>query len=309
MSRIFIVGAGLIGLATGRALLAASHHVTFIDTDRARVAELTECGLDAQPQFDLRGEGESFIVITLPTPAAAGRAGPGYDLTILREGVRSIGRALATADSRHIVVMRSTVPPRTTDGMVRHLLERISGKRAGSGFDLVCLPEFLRPAHADHDAQWPVLTVIGAQDQRVADRVARELAPFGGAHHRVGSTAAAEMIKCAYLLQRSVNAAFWTEMSHVAQRLGIESGQISHVLSAHHEPMSGPEAYEVKDAEAFLISAAEAGAPVPLLAAAVATSAHERHVLARRALPRRRDNGPGLISLDPLTAAAPNGRS
>ena len=309
MSRIFVVGAGRIGLATGRALHAAGHHVTFVDTDRARVVELIELGLDARAQLELHGDGESFIVITLPTPTAGGRTGPGYDLTSLREGVRSIGRALATADSRHIIVMRSTVPPRTTDGMVRHLLERISGKRAGSGFDLVCLPEFLRPDHADHDAQWPVLTVIGAQDQRVADRVACELAPFGGAHYRVGSTAAAEMIKCAYVLQRSVKAAFWTEISHVAQRFGIESGQISGVLSADHELTGGPGAPEVKDSEAFLIAAAEAGVPVPLLAAAVATRAHERHVLARRAVPRRRDTGPRLISLDPLTAAVPNGRS
>jgi transcription elongation factor GreA len=39
-SRIFIVGSGVVGAATGEGFLAAGHKVTFIDVSAPRVAEL-----------------------------------------------------------------------------------------------------------------------------------------------------------------------------------------------------------------------------------------------------------------------------
>jgi UDPglucose 6-dehydrogenase len=317
VSRIFIVGAGQVGLATGRALLGAGHGVTYIDTDPERVADLCLRGVDARPELKLAGEGEAFIVLTLPTPAAVGRPGAGYDLGPLREGVRAVGRALAGADSRHIVVLRSTVPPGTTDGMVRHLLERVSGKRAGIGFDLACLPEFLRPGHDDHDTQWPVLTVVGTQDPRLADRITRELAPFGGVQQRVSSAAAAEMIKCVYVARRAVDAAFWGEISAVCEHFELDVAQIGAALDEHEHLAawnSGDHDHRPKDTGGFLTLAADAGIGVPVLTAAA--EAGRSHQLPGRIVPRRREvaraelagSGAGLIMLDRPAAAVPNGR-
>jgi len=279
VSRIFIVGAGRVGTATGRALRSAGHQVSFVDTDPHRVAELLDAGLDARPLLDLRGEPDSFVVVALPVPVVPARTGSGYYLSILRDGIRAIGRALGAADARHVVVIRSAVPPNTTDGLVRHTLERISGKRAGAGFDLVCHPEFLRPGHTDHDAQWPALTVIGAQDRRVADRVARELAPFGGVRHLVGSAAAAELIKGVHDLRRSVTAVFWAEIESAAGRLGADAGQVARTLADDGTSWiaradSGPP--PAQDAEAFLAAITEAGAAMPVLSAALAGSASRR---------------------------------
>ena len=67
-SRIFIVGSGVVGAATGEGFLAAGHKVTFIDVSPARVAELAGRGLDVRTEIDLSGEPESFIFLTLPTP-------------------------------------------------------------------------------------------------------------------------------------------------------------------------------------------------------------------------------------------------
>src|SRR5689334_3572006 len=128
LSRIFIVGSGVVGSATGRGLASAGHTVTFVDISPARLAELADEGLDARPALDLAGEPESFIFLTLPTP----NRGASYDLTALRQGAEDVGRALAQADARHVVVVRSTVPPGTTQDVVRPAVERTSGLREGT---------------------------------------------------------------------------------------------------------------------------------------------------------------------------------
>jgi UDPglucose 6-dehydrogenase len=348
VSRIFIIGAGTVGLATGRALRGAGQQVTFIESDPERLAGLCARGLDARPVLSLAGEPESFIVLTVPTwpagavqpaaptlpagagqpagavpPVFAGEAQPGYDLTALRAAVRAVGRALAHADSPHIVVIRSTVPPGTTDGIVRHLLERVSGKREGAGFELACQPEFLRPGHADHDAQWPVLTVIGSKDRRIADRVAQELAPFGGVHQFVDSAQSAEMIKCVHVVQRAVNAGLWDELARVCRRWEIEIDPIAQALAQDGQlwdwapPRTGrltqtraasgrrlPEEFARADAEGFLGLATDAGVSTPILAAALTVAGPERSLT--DLLPRQ--DSAVTITLDHRTPAAPNGR-
>jgi UDPglucose 6-dehydrogenase len=76
VSRIFIVGSGVVGSATGRALLRAGHRVTFVDVAPRRVAALAAEGLDARSEMDLSGEPEAFIWLCLPTPIDA----TGYQL-------------------------------------------------------------------------------------------------------------------------------------------------------------------------------------------------------------------------------------
>src|SRR3712207_534354 len=75
-SRIFIVGSGVVGSATGEGFLAAGHRVTFIDISLPRVEELKARGLDARTELDLSDEPDSFVFLTLPTPNDGRR----YDL-------------------------------------------------------------------------------------------------------------------------------------------------------------------------------------------------------------------------------------
>ena len=67
-SRVFIVGSGVVGTATGTGLLAAGNTVTFIDISVPRVRQLQAQGLDARTELDLASEPDSFIFLTLPTP-------------------------------------------------------------------------------------------------------------------------------------------------------------------------------------------------------------------------------------------------
>jgi UDPglucose 6-dehydrogenase len=276
MATIFVVGSGVVGTATGRGFAHAGHDVAFIDVSPARLAELTAAGLDARDHLDLAGVPEAFIFLTLPTPNDGNR----YDLTALRHGTASVGRALASAVGVHTVVVRSTVPPRTTNELVTSLLERHSGRREGRDFVVAANPEFLRAASADDDFRWPWMTVIGARSARVRERLSDLLEPFGGQLRVFDDPTVAELVKCAHNLYNATKISFWNEIWLICQELGIEHDLVSSTVADSAEGsfnrqygIRGGAPYGgvclPKDTCGFLGFSAELGVRMPLLQAVV----------------------------------------
>ncbi|HKS99612.1 MAG TPA: hypothetical protein VJT31_08805 [Rugosimonospora sp.] len=288
MARIFIFGAGVVGLATGRGFRHMGHRVTFVDIAAERVRAQRAEGLDARAELDLRGEPESFIFLTLPTPHAGRR----YDLTAFERGVRDVGRALGEADAVHTVVVRSTVPPGTTEELVRPLLEKASGRTEGLGFCLASNPEFLRAASAAEDFRWPWMTVVGARSARVRERLGGILTPFGGELRFFDQPATAEMIKCAHNLYNAAKISFWNEMWRVCRETGVPHDDVASTVARSAEgsfninygirggaPYGG--ACLPKDTNGFLGYAAELGVAMPLLSAVVQVNDEVADLVAR----------------------------
>ncbi len=277
--RIFVVGSGVVGTATGLGFLAAGHHVTFVDVAEARVRDLRARGLDARRRLDLSGEPESFVLLTLPTP----NVGAAYDLSAFTAGTESVGRALRDVTVRHTVVVRSTVPPGTTDGLVRTTLEGASGRRAGEGFGLASNPEFLRAATAEQDFAHPWMTVIGCADPATTERLRGLLAPFGGELRTFDDPAAAELVKCAHNVYNATKISFWNEMWLVARRIGVDADAVSTTVARSAEASINP-LYGIrggapyggvclpKDTNGLLGYAAGIGVDMPLLRAVVETN-------------------------------------
>jgi UDPglucose 6-dehydrogenase len=236
VDRIYIVGSGVVGKATGQGFAHMGHSVTLIDVLPERVAALTAEGLNAQIGIDLRDVPESYIFLTLPTPHDGRR----YDLSAFEQGVRDVGTALRDAPAMHTVVVRSTVPPRTTEELVKPLLEEASGKREGVGFALASNPEFLRAASAADDFRWPWMTVIGARSKRVQERMAQLLTPFGGELRVFDNPTTTEMIKCAHNIYNATKISFWNEMWLVCQDLGIEHDDVAGTVARSAEGSFNP---------------------------------------------------------------------
>jgi UDPglucose 6-dehydrogenase len=227
----------VVGAATGEGFLAADHKVTFIDVSLPRVAELAARGLDVRTELDLAGEPESFIFLTLPTPNDGHR----YDLSAFTAGTASVGKALATATARHIVVVRSTVPPGTTEGLVRSTLEENSKLAAGEGFALAANPEFLRAVSAAQDFANPWMTVIASRDSETFERLRALLSPFGGELRAFENPAEAEFVKCAHNISNATKISFWNEMWLVAQKLGLDLDPIAATVARSAEGSINPE--------------------------------------------------------------------
>src|SRR5882724_8286917 len=114
VERIYIVGSGVVGKATGQGFVHMGHDVTLVDVLPERVAALRAEGLNAQVGIDLRDAPESYLFLTLPTP----NVGRQYDRSAFEQGVRDVGAALRDASAMHTVVVCSTDPPGTTEDLV-----------------------------------------------------------------------------------------------------------------------------------------------------------------------------------------------
>lgn len=278
MARIFIVGSGVVGIATGRGFVDAGHQVTFVDVLPSRIDQLRSEGFDATSALDL-GDESAFVFLTLPTPHEGRR----YNLSAFDQGVEDVGHAIAASGAVHTVIVRSTVPPCTSDERVLPLLERTSGKQLGSGFELASNPEFLRAVSAAEDFRNPWMTVIASRSPRTQESLRALLAPFGGEMRVFDDPKVAEFIKCAHNIFNAAKISFWNEMWLVAQELGVDSDDISSTVARSAEGSINPE-YGIrggapyggvclpKDTNGFLGFAAEIGVDMPLLDAVVRTN-------------------------------------
>ena len=165
------MGTGYVGLVTGATLAHAGHEVVCLDILPERIAALNagECPIfepglpellrDGLAGGRLRGSTELKVEIAatvltficVGTPSGDDGA---IDLQYIETAAESIGEALRDGDTPHIVVVKSTVVPRTTEEVVQPAVLRTSGRdRAELGFAMN--PEFLKEGAAVDDALKP----------------------------------------------------------------------------------------------------------------------------------------------------------
>jgi UDPglucose 6-dehydrogenase len=276
MARIIIIGSGVVGEATGRGFLQHGHRVEFIDIDPERVDALRRKGLAATAALDLNGPG-AFVFIVVPTPHEGRR----YDLSYVTTAGRTVGQELRRATHHHTVVLRSTVPPGTTEGVLLPILEEESGRVAYEHFGLASNPEFLRAASNFEDFLLPWMTVIGSRSARTRERMSHLYRPFGGELRTFTNPAKAEFVKVAHNLFNATKISFWNELWRVADRIGFSSDEIAAVVARSSEGSINPEygirggmpyggACLPKDTYGFIGFAQQLGIDIPL-AEAVAT--------------------------------------
>jgi UDPglucose 6-dehydrogenase len=183
---ITVVGAGYVGLTTAVCLAKVGHRVHCVDIMPEKVARIGagnvpfhEPGLQRilQTVLDsgvLRATADvetavlssevTFICVGTPSVES------GIDLAQVVAAAEHIGRALRVSDAYHVVVVKSTVIPGTTQGVVRRTLESTSGRLAGD-FGLCMNPEFLREGCAVDDFLTPDRIVIGEWDHKAGQRL------------------------------------------------------------------------------------------------------------------------------------------
>lgn len=273
MARITVVGGGVVGTANGLGFAAHGHDVVVVDSDHERVAALRGLGLRAASEIDLRGP-SGFVFLTLPTPA---NPDVGFDLSLFDAGVTAVGSALREASTSHVIVVRSTVPPRTTCGRLVPLLEQHSDRKQGQGFEVAAVPEFLRAGSALEDVLSPWMTVIGAPDDGTRTALAELFRPFGGELLTFADPLVAEVAKLAHNAFNATKISFWNEMWQLCEALGIDAREIASTVAYSAEGSINP-LYGIrggspytgsclpKDIEGLLRFAHTVGLEMPLVA-------------------------------------------
>jgi UDPglucose 6-dehydrogenase len=267
MSKIAIIGAGVVGQATGKGFVKSGHTVIFVDINKNVLTKLRAEHYEVSSLDDLDKLDNEITILCLPTPSNHGVV----DLSYIESVLPHLGEKLSLINKYHLIVFRSTVPPETTENFIRSL-ENISNKKAGEDFGVCFNPEFLRQISSEKDFLQPWSIVIGAQDRRSENML---LNLYGNIIYKnntpviITDLKTAEMIKYAQNLYNAAKISFANEIWTVCRKLGINSDIVMEAVAQSAEGMWNPRygihggyAYKgnclPKDTEAFLTFARQA---------------------------------------------------
>lgn len=239
--KISVIGSGYVGSVTAACFADVGHEVVCVDIDKAKVEQINagippiyEEGLEdllqkyagkrliatADTEFAVDETDISFICVG--TPSAEDGS---IDLSIVKAAASSIGKALAKKKGYHVVVVKSTVVPETTEKIVLPILEETAGKKAGKDFGVAMNPEFLREGKAVHDFMHPDKIVVGAIDRRSGDLVSELYRTFECEVTRTNPVTA-EMIKYANNSLLATKISFANEIGNICKKLGIDTYEV-----------------------------------------------------------------------------------
>jgi len=235
MSNILVVGAGVVGQATGKGFAKHGHQITYVDVDTTKVNQLVAQGFRATTPSQVDWHAQDIIMLAVSTPTKQER----IVLDYLKSAAENIGRGLKTTDKYITVVVRSTVPPTTTEKVLLPIIEQASGKIAGVDFGIAFNPEFLRQRTSEQDFDRPWITVIGAADRLTLDVLNTLYTPFGGLMIHCQPTEA-EMIKYVNNVYNAVKISYFNEVHQICENLGIDGRLVGAVVARSAESMWNP---------------------------------------------------------------------
>lgn len=238
---VCIVGLGHVGLPLAAVLAERGYDVVGVDTDPARRAHLTGNAPGAgEPELDelLRQARErgrlraaespcpaGVFLICVPTPVTAERA---PDLSALRDALEAVAAQAAGGD---LVLVVSTCPPGTTDGLAAEVFEQ-TGLRPEADVFLAYAPERVFPGNAVAEIRHND-RVVGGIGPASTEAAARFLATLTDGRVRTTRARTAELVKLAENAHRDVEIAFANELQRICDQLGQDVHEVRRLANEH----------------------------------------------------------------------------
>lgn len=240
---VTVIGLGYIGLPTAAVLAAAGFKVTGVDVQNDVVdavntgrSHLSESGLTELVNITVksgalrasgRAEPADAYIIAVPTPITGDKKA---DMRYVESAIHSISTVLKAGD---LVVLESTVPPRTCTDFVAPLLQSLTGLMVGTDFDLAYCPERVIPGNILNEIVRNDRIIGGVTATATARTVALYSAFVEGELLQTDATTA-EMCKLMENTYRDVNVALANEFSVLAESVGVNIEDA--IAFANHHP-------------------------------------------------------------------------
>lgn len=245
--KISVFGLGYVGAVTALCFAKLGHDVIGIDINEKKVKMLNsgivpvkEQGLDELLKDAIRNKNffattnakegilnseVSFICVRTPLIK-----GEGLDTSEIQKVCHQIAKYLSKKKGkRHIIVIRSTVPPGTIAALEKVFIKhRLIG---GKDFVLGANPEFLREGEAVKDFFEPGYVVIGCNDKIARDMLTEFYKEINAPIYQV-STETAETIKFVNNSWHALEICFVNEISSISKRLGINGKELIELFSS-----------------------------------------------------------------------------
>ncbi|WP_308910069.1 nucleotide sugar dehydrogenase [Pseudokordiimonas caeni] len=182
--RVSVIGLGKLGAPLAAVMANGGYKVIGYDLNRdyvsavqRGVAPVNETGLQdmidevgarltATEKIEAAVTNSDVSFIIVPTPS---KPDGFFSLDYVLSAIESMAPAIRTKQSRHLVVITSTVMPGATDGPIRQRLEKATGLKVGEEIGLCYNPEFIALGSVIHDMLHPDFILIGESDSASGD--------------------------------------------------------------------------------------------------------------------------------------------
>ncbi|HVH15544.1 MAG TPA: UDP-glucose/GDP-mannose dehydrogenase family protein [Candidatus Angelobacter sp.] len=255
---VSVIGMGYVGLCTAATFASRGIPTIGIDIDETRIAQIRKGQAPIhEPQLDQmlnkavkrklldatndisRAADADTSFLTVGTPSQPDGS---IDLSFVKKATEDLGTALQSKQGYHLVVVKSTVIPGTTNNTVKPVLEQSSGKNVGPGLGLCANPEFLKEGTAINDALHPDKIVIGSNDKKSADQLTRLYRKFYRSRLPpiiATSPETAELVKYSSNAFLATKVSFINTIANIAQQIpGVDVNRIAEAIG--HDPRIGP---------------------------------------------------------------------
>jgi GDP-mannose 6-dehydrogenase len=248
---ISVFGLGYVGAVTAVCLAHKGNHIVGVDLNPSKVKQLDEgrtpivearveqMAAEAKKEGRLRATTDavaavaetdiSFICVGTPSQ----RNGK-LDLSGVERVCSDIGAALKHKRSFHLIALRSTVLPGTTDSVVIPALQAASGKRAGHDFAACFHPEFLREGTAVSDFFAPPFTIFGGANPNHLAPL-RELYQWATSKIYETSSSTAEMIKYVCNAFHGLKVSFANEVGTLCKAMGTDTEVVTQIFTSDNQ--------------------------------------------------------------------------
>ena len=299
--QISVFGLGYVGTVSAACLAHAGHTVVGVDIDPQKVAsvdsgqspilepEVATLIRETTVTRALRATGSTTEAIqnselSLVCVGTPSQPNGGPDLRYVCRVCEEIGAALRAKTAPHVVVLRSTMLPGSTEEVAIPLLLEKSGRTLGVDLFVYYNPEFLREGSSVHDFYHPPQIVIG---QSEASRDAHMEALYQGIAAPMTRTSirAAEMVKYAGNAFHALKVCFANELGNLAKRLRIDSHDVMRMFCQDTVLNISPAYLRPgfafggsclpKDLRALIHLARKADLEVPVLNAVLTSNSHQ----------------------------------
>lgn len=229
--KVCVIGSGYVGLVAGACFADTGNDVTCADISEEKIEALNnnvipiyEPGLseivarnarEGRLTFttDVAGaiRDNDIVFVAVGTPQDEDGSA---DLQHVKAVAESIGDNL---NGFKVIVDKSTVPVGTAD-----IVSSIVASRATGEFAVVSNPEFLKEGAAVQDFLKPDRIIIGTDDERARDIMARLYAPFQRTSERIifMDVRSAEMTKYAANAMLATRISFMNEVARLCEEVG-----------------------------------------------------------------------------------------
>ena len=243
---ISVFGLGYVGTVCAACLADRGHTVIGVDKAESKVTairdgrspiieqdlnELIENGvkrgrLTATMESEEAVKSTDLSIVCVGTPSQTNGA---LSLAAIETVSTEIGSAMRGKNTRHEIVVRSTVLPGTTRGVIVPRLVEASGKHPGPAFGIAFNPEFMREGSSVTDFNTPSKTIVGALDNATSALVLSLYKHLPGPKITT-KIETAELVKYVDNAWHALKVTFANEIGAISSSLEIDSHEVMRIF-------------------------------------------------------------------------------